>query len=157
MTIFGIDPAGKSLAVFMTTGEHISAIKAVTRRIDRHEQLSDLKSALSRLYEIEGQGTTFIEAPVVAGARNIQSTLRIAETVGMVLSLSWPTYVVPVGSWKKAIVGDGHADKLKVRLWLEANRKSYASHCGSDQDLVDAAVINLYGHQVMASCRRGFL
>lgn len=82
----------------------------------------------------------YVEAPVVAGARNIQSTIGIAETVGMVLSLGYPATLVAISTWKKVVVGKGNATKEEVAEWYERTGGSLRG-----QDFYDSSAICAYG------------
>jgi len=99
-----------------------------------------------RSLEADGllEGTKWVEAPVVAGARNIQSTIAIAQTSGVVHTSLSDTHQVAVSSWKQRTVGKGNADKQAVKQWLADNYPELFRYCAT-QDLVDAACIALYG------------
>jgi hypothetical protein len=88
----------------------------------------------------------FVEAPVLAGARNIQTTVRLAIVTGALgQALGGNARLVPVSSWKKAVVGHGNATKADVAEWLALHEEGLAALCGRDQDLVDATCVALYG------------
>ena len=105
-----------------------------------------LMSRYLRSLEADGllEGTKWVEAPVVAGARNIQSTIAIAQTSGVVHASLSDTHQVAVASWKQRTVGNGHADKAAVKQWLADTHPDLFRYCRS-QDLIDAACIALYG------------
>jgi hypothetical protein len=95
----------------------------------------------------------FVEAPVIAGARNIQSTIKQALVNGAVLAAIQEhniecVHVAP-GIWKKAVVGHGHADKIKTALWCAEYHPDLYKSIERDQDLVDAAAIFVYGQQLL--------
>ena len=146
MTIWGMDPASKKLAMF-TDDIATRAIKHEVNRTDRNSELLAMCSWLDMVIAGDRglETVIYVEEPVVAGARNLRTTILIAETVGMVLSRNARIRVVPVSSWKKATVGNGSADKLGVAQWLAKEHPRYAALCGSDQDLTDAAAIYVYG------------
>ena len=89
-------------------------------------------------------GNVWVEAPVVAGARNLQSTIKVAQVTGLVHALVPNTHQVAVSSWKKSTVGKGNADKQSVREWLAREYPDLYAACTS-QDHVDAACIALHG------------
>lgn len=95
-------------------------------------------------------GTKWVEAPLLAGARNIQSTIQVAQTSGLVLGTLPDAHQVAVAAWKKRTVGSGNADKGAVAAWLREFHPRLAALCGANQDLVDAACIGLYGASVAA-------
>lgn len=151
--IFGIDPAAKSLAVSVYGSGVTETYKFIAKQTDRWIQLNQLHGQLHMAIDLHQPDAIFIEEPVVAGAMNIRSTILIAETVGMVLSCSRPTYLVPVTSWKKKTVGKGNASKQEVTEWVKKELPVYAALCKSDQDLFDAGAIGEYGRQVMETLR----
>lgn len=155
MNIFGIDPAARSVAVFGTSGRHAPCwgVKLTTAKANRDRELKDLRRQLEEMVRFMAEAI-FIEEPVVAGARNIRSTILIAETVGMVLAIpDVPIYLVEISTWKKLTVGKGNATKDDVSSWLSREHPDYAAICEGDQDLIDAGAINVYGRQIMGSLR----
>jgi Holliday junction resolvasome RuvABC endonuclease subunit len=146
--IWGVDPASKSIGLFGHDGYLAQAHKLTVPRSDRGKEVRGLHAQLSHWIKLDANPIVFCEEPVVAGRMNLRSTILIAETVGMVLSLPCPVYLVPVSSWKKGTCGAGNADKAKVAEWLRKEHPDLSSLCGDDQDLVDAASICLYGSAV---------
>lgn len=99
-----------------------------------------------------GHSYVFLEEPVVAGVRNLRTTIKIAETAGAVIAAACGaqgTYLVPVSSWKKGTHGSGNAGKSDVRTWLADHHPTLAAECGDDQDLVDAACVALHGRRLV--------
>ena len=117
-----------------------------TPKTERTIELRALAGYL-RVLEADGllEGTKWVEAPVVAGARNIQATIAIAQTSGVVHATLSDTHQVAVSSWKKRTVGTGNADKAAVKQWLASTHPDIHRLCGDSQDLIDAACIALYG------------
>lgn len=141
--IYGIDPASKKIAIFGGDPLHARTIKVA--KTQRSEELNKLRTVLTEV--IGDNDTVYVEEPVLAGARNIRSTLLVAETVGMVLSVC-RAHLVEVSTWKKSTVGKGNASKDDVRIWLERAYPAYAQACAGDQDLIDAAAIFVHGRGV---------
>lgn len=146
--IWGADPASKSVALFGHDGYLAQCHKLTVPRTDRGKEIRGLRAELEHWIGLDENPIVFCEEPVLAGRRNIRSTILIAETVGMVLSMHAPVYLVPVSSWKKGTVGKGNATKDDVAEWLRKEHPDLSSMCGSDQDLVDAACICLYGSAI---------
>jgi Holliday junction resolvasome RuvABC endonuclease subunit len=143
--IWGCDPASKKLALFTDGAEGPKASLLLVKKTDRNTELNAMKLWLNALIEADPEPVIYVEEPVLAGVRNIRTTILIAETVGMVLSRHARVHVVPVDSWKKATVGKGGVSKDDVALWLGKEHPDYAALCGQDQDLTDAAAIFVYG------------
>ena len=139
--IWGCDPASKKIALFTAD----QAVALQVKRSNRNLELFDLRKQMEFFLARDRFPIIYCEEPVVAGARNLRSTILIAETVGMILSLDADVRVVPVSSWKKGTVGNGNAAKSDVADWLRREYPEYAELCGDDQDLIDSAAIYLYG------------
>lgn len=101
--------------------------------------------------------SVFIEEPLVG--RNTRTSLMISQTAGAVMSAlaAHVQYLdlVPVGTWKKAVLSNGSMDKPGIASWLTENYPSYSSLCDGNQDRIDATCIGLYG--VGVSDRAGSL
>lgn len=101
----------------------------------------------------------YVEAPVLAGVKNIQSTIKVAAAYGAVLaainSTRAVTHEVPVSLWKVATVGKGNASKSDVADWLHEQHPDHHRECGTDQDLIDANCIALYAELTERSSLAG--
>ena len=129
---------------------HISTpAKTYTLDVDRDKTRHAEVSTLMWLFEQEVQRswTCFIEEPVVAGVRNLRTTLQIAQISGMVLGVVDEAYLVPVSTWKKEIVGKGNASKSEVAHWLQQHHPELYT---DNQDHIDASCIRLYGEKQAA-------
>lgn len=141
-----------SRTVALVTMEKNSCVDAtkitVSDKIrDRHQIAVGITKELRSWYAQMLPDVMYIEEPVVAGARNIRSSLLIAQIAGVVLSVTEGmdrVYFVPVSSWKRATHGSGAADKASVASWLSIYHPD-VSHWCTDQDLVDAACVAFYG------------
>lgn len=141
--ILGVDPGLRKLAWFRDS--HLYGEVVLMRGQPRH---SEVRSLFSRLYQeiLLGEIThVFCEEPVVAGARNLRTTIGIAETVGGVLALPCEVTLVPVSSWKKEVLGNGNSNKQEVARWFQ---RTYPGIKAS-QDVCDAAAICEYGRKVV--------
>lgn len=86
---------------------------------------------------------------------NRKYSLQLAETKGAMLSsLSGLRYggtdirMVDVQTWKKQVVGSGHASKEDIKNYIHVTHPAYAPLCGDDQDKYDATCIGLYGRLI---------
>lgn len=99
--------------------------------------------------------TFFVEEPLVAGARNLRTSLLMAQAVGALMvgltTTKGGCYQVPVSRWKKETVGNGSASKKDVALWLSDTHPEYAAACDGSQDYADACCIALYGVAVLVN------
>lgn len=163
--VIGIDAGTASMhAAIVHTEDDALVLARVLARTDKYQLPTAVLATLFRrtrgvLDETAehwpgDEPVVFIEEPLVAGARNIRSGLKLAEAVGVIIAaVSCYTdrcYLVPVASWKKGTVGNGSASKQDVALWLSQYHPSYAAHCDGSQDLADACCIARYGVGVVA-------
>jgi Holliday junction resolvasome RuvABC endonuclease subunit len=144
MRIGGVDCGGSKIAIATLQQGQLSTHVLVSKEKDRHGALRDV-GAFAALY-LNYCDVVYVEKPLVG--RGVAASLQIAQIAGAVLShLSVPTYFVPVGTWKKAVTGNGNAPKGLVGNTLRELHPGYSQLCGGDQDLVDATCIALYGEQ----------
>lgn len=96
----------------------------------------------------------FCEAAVVAGVRNLQTTIKMAMAVSAIVTGAMHhtqrVYLVPVSKWKVSTCGNGSAGKPQVADWLNHTHPEYAAACDGSQDLKDACCIALYGLGIIA-------
>lgn len=141
MTV-GIDCGARKLAL-VCPERGVFAVLEV-KKID-YERFYEAAGAFFGTYQpMLDEEKWFVEAPVVAGARNLQSTIKVAQTVGIVHALAPNVTEVAVSSWKKATVGNGNASKAMVKEWLDKEHPDLALMCRGNQDLYDAACIALH-------------
>lgn len=93
----------------------------------------------------------YIEAPLV-GRGGVKSTLVQAYVNGAVQGMlaedGWAVHLVPVGTWKKQVVGKGNATKEDVAVWAAARKTGVVTASKNDQDVIDALALCDYGRQV---------
>lgn len=142
--MIGIDLGGRKVSIVDIDAGIF--IHYETPRVERTIELKAMGLYLRSL-EDDGllEGTKWVEAPLLAGARNIQATIAIAQTSGVVHAELSDTHSVAVSSWKQRTVGKGNADKAAVKQWLEDQHPDLSRLCRGNQDLIDAACIALYG------------
>ena len=155
MTIVGIDLGLRSayLASIDSDGMlDLDAIVLKPKKCSRDHELSDIYLGVTQFILGQNQSKPIsvrIEAPIVAGVRNLQTTIGIAQTSGAVLLACYgiPNEMVAVAQWKKATVGKGNATKDDVARWLQRKHPIYFEQCAGDQNWIDATCIALYGGQ----------
>jgi Holliday junction resolvasome RuvABC endonuclease subunit len=87
-----------------------------------------------------------VEAPVVAGPRNLRTSLQLAMSIGAVITaidFLVNVQLVEPAKWK-TITGNGHSTKSAIKDWLTELWPGLAKHCNGSQDLVDAMCIALW-------------
>jgi Holliday junction resolvasome RuvABC endonuclease subunit len=111
----------------------------------KSERAKELQFLSEKLYLnfIKSDVYAYVEEPVVAGARNLRTSLQIAQVCGVVLSVL-NGELVPVSSWKKGTVGKGNAKKEDAANWLQEVHPVLHQRT-KRQDHIDATCIRLYG------------
>lgn len=147
--VIGIDLNSRKLAMAKNlNGQLLLHAFAVPKKI------TDRALICSMLYNhtrtrVMSDDVVYIEAPVVAGARNIQSTIKCAAAYGAVLaaisSVGAVAIETPISLWKLHTVGKGNVSKVDIGNWLHTMHPSVHRECSGDQDLMDASCIALYG------------
>jgi len=147
--VWGIDLGVRSwyaARVDLETGKHAaySCVIKPKKTEERAKILSTLSIELATL--LDGADPIYIEEPVVAGARNLRTSLMLAQTAGALMSrISGPVTLVPVSSWKKEVCGKGNMNKEEVSAWLKVHEPTFHDNCLDDQNKIDATCIALYG------------
>lgn len=151
--IFGIDIGirGWALVGLPQGGDYLADPMLHYFVTDRTNRWMELRSLALRFTDHVVPGdTVFLEEPPLAGPRNIRTFLGLAQTCGAILGASKAdAYVVPVSSWKKAVIGNGSASKELVAAWLAEHRPQLHDYCNGNQNLMDAACIALYGEETV--------
>jgi Holliday junction resolvasome RuvABC endonuclease subunit len=145
--IWGIDIGVRTAHAFGITENRDECTPysiVLTKGRTRYEELRHITQTLRDV--IMSQDLVFVEEPPMAGPMNKRTFGQLSMTAGAILSAtSAQGYVVPVSSWKKVVVGNGSADKVRVASWLAEHYPGYAQQCRGDQNLMDAACIAIYG------------
>lgn len=145
--LIGIDLNSRKLAACLWDEKTYYTSEAYRGITDRPAICAMLYEAACEL--VKPGDRVFIEEPVLAGVRNIQSTIKCAAAYGAVLAALHLSHAVvtplPVATWKLATIGKGNASKVDVSNWLDAQHPLSYRECGGDQDLVDATCIALSG------------
>jgi Holliday junction resolvasome RuvABC endonuclease subunit len=114
----------------------------------RYQELRDIAMQMQEF--VLDKDVLFIEEPPLAGMRNIRTAFQLNQVAGVILSAtSAQGYLVPVGSWKKAVCGAGGFGKADVADWLSRNRHDLFELARGNQNLLDAACLALYGLQTL--------
>jgi Holliday junction resolvasome RuvABC endonuclease subunit len=140
--LYGVDPGYTRVAVSCPETRELSLIK-LDATLDTHERLQTLLHWYSAM--VPPDATVVCEAPIVGASGNAQTAVKLAMVVGALASARRTVLAAP-SSWKKAVVGHGHASKSDVRAWLTQHHPALAQACGASQDLVDACCVGFYGH-----------
>lgn len=139
----------------LQTAGHIEVPKS-----NRAQEIGQLLQAIEG--PLVGADVVLIEEPLVG--RAVRSSLLVAQTAGAALGQA-DRYcpdahidLVSTTAWKKAIVGNGSADKERIATWLETEHEEWFNRwCIYErpkagrtvqQDRVDAICIGLYAVEI---------
>ena len=154
--IYGIDSCSKTIAVTWWNG-----ILYDTRFFDIWDRWAvDSAPWVSRIMRRFFSGTNlcqddfvFLEAPVVAGARNIQATVKQAFINGIIQSevgrAGAMCVLVAPSTWKVSSTGRGGASKDQVADAIRRHDETLANTIGSNQDQFDATGLCIHGRCVV--------
>lgn len=145
--VVGADLSSRTLA--FVDEERSTKFEVPKKMRERGEILRTLFLMSIEHLHYNGDFYIYVEDPVV-GRGGSRATILQSQVQGIVLSVAVQSgalgvYGVNNKSWKKVVVGNGNASKDEVAQWLEEHEPDLAERAGSDQDLVDASCIHLYG------------
>ena len=150
MNVMGVDLGIHKVAIFCWDGDLPHAVAwTAPDGFSRATQLHHLAGYVHDIATTFDIDSVWIEDTLVGN--NIKYSLQLTEVRGAVMAamrMHVDVRVVNVATWKKDVVGDGHASKDAVRDYMHVTHPDYAALCGDDQDLHDAACIALYGRHV---------
>jgi len=146
--IWGIDIGVRSAYLVCLDGDEIAYAEKIESpgKVVRSLELDRIVAQAKEF--IAPEDDVFIEAPPMAGPRNIGTYGELNQTLGALLSAVGGR-TVNVMSWKKDVVGKGNATKDEVKDWLFTHHLDMHVACKDNQNLIDAACIALYGRLVM--------
>jgi Holliday junction resolvasome RuvABC endonuclease subunit len=151
----GVDLGIHKVAMFGWDGDiPFAQAWAAREGANRSLQLLSLGAMVHDMAEFHGIDVVWIEDTLVGN--NVKYSIGLAEVKGAVMASvisHADVRLVNVGTWKKQVVGHGHANKDSIRDYIHVTHGPYAPLCGDDQDLYDACCIALYGRQTMESAR----
>lgn len=158
-TVMGVDPSSKKLAmvsrVMGGSGFSAHAVELSKKNNSESCYLAYWKLRAAIDLELNRAGfealRVYLEKPV-SGVGGPGATIPQAEVSGAMQTLLWELYekgldidwrLVNNTTWKKHVIGNGAADKVKIsaemkKIWPDL----WKNH---DQDIIDAGAICLYG------------
>ena len=153
MNLIGIDLGIHKVTCAVFDGGTLASVRTYEcEEKERVRQLAELGSYVASAAALFQADLFWIED--VLSGNNHKYSLQLAETKRAVMSALGPlaladVRLVNVGTWKKMLLGNGHASKDDVRNYIGVNTP-YAPLCGDDQDAYDATCIGLYGLSILA-------
>ena len=152
MIVCGVDLGGRKVAIStfvdgeLTNLSHLEVAK--TTRARELREIAEYTLDITKVADY-----VFVEEPLVG--RGVRASMQVSQAAGAVLAAlgggvhEVKSALVPVGTWKKEVIGSGSANKDTVKDWLREAYPVYATLCGSNQDRIDATCIGLYGVQLI--------
>ena len=160
--VVGVDPSARKIAIVAThpvlmTIHAESYILYKTTEKQTMASLGCAVTAMQRfLASVDGLLTSpryaWVEDPLIGrgGALTTMKQSYVQGIIrGMLVHAGFTVYGVNVSTWKKDIVGNGHAEKSDVLRAVKVRWPKIEGLVGSDGDLADAAAINLYGQAIL--------
>lgn len=153
MRIAGIDPDTKQVSIYIMDSDASHNPRDRIRLEARGKRAEDRVEALANVIEdirLTHIDWAYIEWPVMGV--NVKALRDQSIIIGVLRSRLWRVGVqhsmVDNGTWKKAVLGNGHASKEEIA--------AYAHHIlglgtGLTQDMYDAACIAQFGFKASIS------
>lgn len=148
MRVMGVDLGIKKAAFSVWEDDILVYTDAFeSHALDRASQL-DQVSAWLFISDIRAQADYIVIEDTLIG-NNRKYSIRLAQMMGACLAALAEKgdhiLLANVGHWKKEVLGNGHADKVAIRSYVNEMSMAYSALCGDDQDQFDAACIGYYG------------
>jgi Holliday junction resolvasome RuvABC endonuclease subunit len=153
VNLVGIDLGVRKIAMAVFEGDSLVnvGVHEASNTLPRDLQLLEVASYAHDYGQLHEADSIWIEDTIIGNNRRY--SIRLAETKGAIMAdlanlrqmNGTDVRLVDNQTWKKHVVGDGHATKETVQNYIRATHPAYAPLCGEDQDLYDAACVGLYG------------
>lgn len=156
----GIDLGGRKISWAVISNGELEQVDHLDLKPtgNRAEELHLCSKAISGF--INDIDVICVEEAMVG--RGVRASLQIAQNSGHVLGMiGEKSYhnpiLVPSGTWKKVVCGNGGLDKQGVATWLEGQHADWFKQCiytsprglrRTNQDRVDAICLALYGEAI---------
>jgi Holliday junction resolvasome RuvABC endonuclease subunit len=150
MTVIGIDPSSKKLALCVTYpgSEKYPELHSIRLPEGILQATGAAFEEAFLCFQKYSDAAVYMEEPVVG--RNVRSTIVQAQVGGAVMAAAdragLPYFeLVNNSHWKKEVLGKGNAKKEEISFWLGEIWPEAYNLAQKDQDLIDASCINRYG------------
>jgi Holliday junction resolvasome RuvABC endonuclease subunit len=155
--VIGVDPSTKAMHAVLTKDDSkpvmlVQQLNKVDKPMAAADTFTWMHHVVTEYNQIGCEVFVFIEIPVM-GRAGAHAMLVIAQVVGAAAAAAHlagaKVTLVNNQTWKKSSVGRGNCGKPEIRAWCkEAWPVAYALADGN-QDLMDAAGINVHGRHVL--------
>ena len=147
MNVFGIDVSTSKIAVAKIGQDNYSVIEFISKSRSWEARLKNL---YPQFFEYVADNITSDDLVVIEDVPMVQNraaVIRLTHSVAMCrivcIHHNIDCFGVNVSTWKKDVIGDGHADKDKIKSM--ATKIFDKSVSKLNQDLVDALCIAKWG------------
>ena len=110
--------------------------------LERDAALKRMRFDLTAFLRDLHKPVVYVEEAIMM--RSARVAIWMAHTVGMVLTLPYPVYTVPIDSWKQELCKAG-ADKARVKEVVSGRYPNSEKLFGDRQDLFDATGVAVFG------------
>lgn len=144
---YGCDVGSRRLAIACPETGHVATIRLPRSKSTPTNPAADVRQLGEWIAAtVPPTSTLWVEAPIAGSSGNRLTAIRMGMAVGATCaSHAGPSHLVFPMTWKKAVIGHGHAGKDDVRAWVAERHPALAAACQDDQDLFDATCLGLYG------------
>lgn len=147
--IYGCDLGTRRIALMCPETGYAAAMRMRPRKEKTAPDFAAWDASVLAAFvreHVPREAILFVEKAIAGASGNRQTAIHMGIANGAVIGahIGESHLVLPM-VWKKAVVGHGHADKNRIREWLELTHPETSAACQDDQDLRDAACVALYG------------
>lgn len=145
----GVDLGIHKAAWSLWEDDILQSTEAYASSGHRATELEEIGAKVRVAAELLRPDAIWIEDILIGNNRKY--SINLAQTMGAVLAslgAKWAdkTLWVNVATWKKEVIGNGHAKKEDIQNYIYTQDSAYSVLCGHDQDRFDAACIGYYGY-----------
>ena len=145
--VHGIDVSTKKLAIATLVNSDFGVVELQAKSRSWEDRLSQLYKQFFTFVEENMSTDDFVCIEDVPLVQNRQAMLKLVHVLAMCRVVFFhyeiDCFTVNVSTWKKVVVGDGKADKDKIRAMA---RQIFGTGVGRlSQDSVDALMIAKWG------------
>ena len=143
MSIYGLDLSTSKIAIAKLSSEGFDVVELISKSKSWEVRLKDLYSQLLPWVASNVSTDDLICIEDIPLVQNRQSLIKLVHVLAMCRVVFMDVFTVNVKTWKKDVIGDGGADKAKVKamagkiLGQGINKLS--------QDSIDALMIAKWG------------
>ena len=150
--VYGIDVSTKKLAIATLVNAEFDVVELQARSRSWEDRLAQLYKQFFEYVEKNISSDDFVCIEDIPLVQNRQAMLKLVHVLAMCrvvfIHHDIDCFTVNVSSWKKSVIGDGRADKDKIKAMA---RQIFGKRIGRlSQDSIDALMIAKWGQLRMS-------